>query len=164
MSLVSHSCRIPVARVWHSCCKWNSIKINVTSKYFSFFNNKPPASWVTHITKNFFTCYSYSYYSSMVISYWFCSLIWWQKPLNRRQNVKLNFPKIQFHKLKWKKNFVKIEFRESRPGLFLSFRSLSQHSEIAKFCSREISILYGRLALLLKGIYVGKPGYHYKYI
>ena len=38
---------------------------NITSKYFSFFNNKLPASWVAHITRSF-TCYSYSYYSSML--------------------------------------------------------------------------------------------------
>ena len=40
---------------------------NITSKYFSFFNNKPPASWVTHITRDFLTSYSCSYYSSMII-------------------------------------------------------------------------------------------------
>ena len=37
-----------------------------TSKYFSFFNNKPPASWVVHITKDFLTCYSCLYCGSMV--------------------------------------------------------------------------------------------------
>ena len=39
---------------------------NITSTCFSFFNNKPPASWVTHRTRDFITCYSCSYYSSMV--------------------------------------------------------------------------------------------------
>ena len=38
---------------------------NITSKYFSIFNNKPPASWVAHVTRDFITCYSCSYYSSM---------------------------------------------------------------------------------------------------
>ena len=39
---------------------------NITSKYFSFFSNSPPASWVAHIARDFFTCYSCSYYSSML--------------------------------------------------------------------------------------------------
>ena len=43
----------------------NSKMFNITSKYFSFFNNKPPASWVAHITRDFLTYYSCSYYSSM---------------------------------------------------------------------------------------------------
>ena len=43
----------------------NSRMFNITSKYFSFFNNKPPASWVVHIARDFLTCYSCSYYSSM---------------------------------------------------------------------------------------------------
>ena len=41
---------------------------NITSKYFNFFNNKPPASWVAHITRDFLTCYSCSCYSYMVKS------------------------------------------------------------------------------------------------
>ena len=36
---------------------------NITSKYFSVFNNKSPASWVAHITMDFLTCYSCSHYS-----------------------------------------------------------------------------------------------------
>ena len=43
----------------------NSKMFNITSKYFSLFNNKPPESWVVHITRDFFTCYSCLYYSSM---------------------------------------------------------------------------------------------------
>ena len=39
---------------------------SITSKYFSIFNNKPPASWVAHVTRDFLTCYSCSYYSSML--------------------------------------------------------------------------------------------------
>ena len=38
---------------------------NITSKYFSIFNNKPRASWVAHITREFLTCCTCSYYSSM---------------------------------------------------------------------------------------------------
>ena len=39
---------------------------HISSKYFNIFNNKPPASWVVHITGDFLTCYSCSYYSSMI--------------------------------------------------------------------------------------------------
>ena len=40
---------------------------NIALKCFNTFNNKPPSSWVAHIRRNFLTCYSCSYYSSMVI-------------------------------------------------------------------------------------------------
>ena len=30
---------------------------NKTSRYFSILNNKPLASWVAHITRDFLTCY-----------------------------------------------------------------------------------------------------------
>ena len=43
----------------------NSKMFNVTSKYFSFFNHQLSASWVAHITRNFLTYYSCSYYISM---------------------------------------------------------------------------------------------------
>ena len=46
---------------------WENSKIfNVTSKYFSLFNNKLPASWARHITKDFLTCYFCSYYSLVI--------------------------------------------------------------------------------------------------
>ena len=35
----------------------NSKMCNITSKYFRFFNNKPSAGWVAHITEDFLTCY-----------------------------------------------------------------------------------------------------------
>ena len=38
----------------------NSKMFSITSKYFSFFNNTPPACWVAHITRDFLTCYSCS--------------------------------------------------------------------------------------------------------
>ena len=44
----------------------NSKMLNITSNYFSFFNNKPPPISVAHITKDFLTCYSCSYCSSML--------------------------------------------------------------------------------------------------
>ena len=43
----------------------NSKMFNITSKYFSFFNNKPSASWVAYITRDFLACYSCWYYSSL---------------------------------------------------------------------------------------------------
>ena len=39
---------------------------DITSKYFTFFKNTPPATWVAHTTRNFITCYSCSYYSFMM--------------------------------------------------------------------------------------------------
>ena len=44
----------------------NSKMFNITSKYFSFLNNKPRVSWVAHKIRDFLTCYSSSYYNSMV--------------------------------------------------------------------------------------------------
>ena len=43
----------------------NSKMSSITWKYFRFFNNKPPAGGVAHVAKDFPTCYSCSYYSSM---------------------------------------------------------------------------------------------------
>ena len=37
----------------------NSKMFNITLKYFSFFNNEPPASWVAHVTRDFLPCYSW---------------------------------------------------------------------------------------------------------
>ena len=52
---------------------------NITAKYFSIFNNKPPASWVAHVTRDFLTCYSCSCYSSM-----FCQMrIRWLQHVRR---------------------------------------------------------------------------------
>ena len=51
----------------------NSKMFNITLKYFSFFNIKPPASWVAHITRNFLTWYSCSYCSSMIL----CNQFYW---------------------------------------------------------------------------------------
>ena len=39
---------------------------NITLKYSSFFNNTPLASRVAHIARDFLTCYSCLYYSSML--------------------------------------------------------------------------------------------------
>ena len=43
------------------------IMFDVTLKYFNIFSNKPPASWVAYITRNFLTYYPCWYYSSMII-------------------------------------------------------------------------------------------------
>ena len=37
-------------------------------KNFNFLNNKPPATWAAHMTRNYFTCCSCSYHSPMVKS------------------------------------------------------------------------------------------------
>ena len=34
---------------------------NIASKHFFISKNTPPASWVTHVTRDFLTCYSCSY-------------------------------------------------------------------------------------------------------
>ena len=44
----------------------NSKMFNITSKYFSSFNNTIPTSWVAHITTDFLTLYSCSYYRIIV--------------------------------------------------------------------------------------------------
>ena len=49
----------------HAC--ENSKMFSITSKYFSFFNNKHPVSWVARITRDSLTCYFYSYYISMLL-------------------------------------------------------------------------------------------------
>ena len=36
----------------------NSKMFNIKSRYFSFFNNKPPASRVAHATRVYLACYS----------------------------------------------------------------------------------------------------------
>ena len=46
----------------------NSKMFNITSKYFSFFNNKPIASSIAHIAKDFLTCY-YCSYSALISSF-----------------------------------------------------------------------------------------------
>ena len=40
---------------------------NVTLKYFAIFNNRPPASWVAHLARDFVKYYSCSCYSSMIL-------------------------------------------------------------------------------------------------
>ena len=39
---------------------------DITSKYFSLFDNKPPTGWIAHIARDFLTCYSCLYYISMI--------------------------------------------------------------------------------------------------
>ena len=63
--------------------------IQKCSKYFSFFNNKPTASWVAHI-RDFLTCYSFSYYSSM-FPINIATTFWRGKTSNQRWNNVLYF-------------------------------------------------------------------------
>ena len=51
----------PIKTLLFSHTYENSKMFNITSKYFSFFNNKPSAGWVTHIARDFLTCYSCLY-------------------------------------------------------------------------------------------------------
>ena len=62
----------------------NSKMFNAISKYFSFF--KPPASWIAHMTRDFLTCYSCSYYSSM-LRWSFLIPIWYSLILIQLQNT-----------------------------------------------------------------------------
>ena len=43
---------------------------DITSKYFSIFNNSLHESWVKHTTRDFFTCYSCSYYAASRVGLW----------------------------------------------------------------------------------------------
>ena len=43
----------PIKILHFSQTRENSKMFNKASKYFNFFNNKPPASWVAHITRDF---------------------------------------------------------------------------------------------------------------
>ena len=54
-----------LVKILHSREKIQKCLTNITSKYFSILNNDPPPSWVAHITRDFLTCYSFSYYSSI---------------------------------------------------------------------------------------------------
>ena len=50
------------------CCCGNTVRRKgINSKYFRSFSNKPPATWVMHIRRDFLTCYSCLYYSSMIL-------------------------------------------------------------------------------------------------
>ena len=44
----------------------NSKMFNIACRYFIFFNNKSPASWVVHTTRDFLSCYFCLYYSFML--------------------------------------------------------------------------------------------------
>ena len=51
-----------------SCGKIPKFLKSLETKYFRILDNKPPGSWVAHITRDFITCYSSSYYSFMLAS------------------------------------------------------------------------------------------------
>ena len=80
----------------------NSKIFNITSKYFRFFHNKPHASWVAHITRDFLTCYSCLYYSFVL----------WQTKLKRPNNhpiLKVNdfiLLKEDELRIKWRKRKI----------------------------------------------------------
>ena len=74
----------------------NSKMCKITSKYFSVFNNEPPAGWVAHITEDFLTCYSCSYYSSMIHADVQNCVRPQPIPLQRGQNVSKSFYSEKF--------------------------------------------------------------------
>ena len=43
---------------------------HLTSKYFSFFNSKPPARWVAHITRDFLTVFSFFFVFSIRVFFY----------------------------------------------------------------------------------------------
>ena len=51
--------------------------VYITLKYFSFFENKPPVSWVAHVTRDFFTC-SCPHYSSMIYATMYRKPSWFE--------------------------------------------------------------------------------------
>ena len=66
---------LTIQKILYAWINWDSIfsysrknlkMFNITSKYFSIVNNKPPPRWVAHITRDFLTCYSCLYYNSML--------------------------------------------------------------------------------------------------
>ena len=48
----------------------NSRMFHLTSKYFSFFNSKPPARWVAHITRDFLTVFSFFFVFSIRVFFY----------------------------------------------------------------------------------------------
>ena len=57
---------ISLGNSWKLICMDLSKMFLITSKYFSIFNNKPPASWVAHVSRDFLACYPCLYYSFMI--------------------------------------------------------------------------------------------------
>ena len=103
----------------------------ITLKYFNISNNNPPATWLAYIKKDFLTCYSCLYHSSMItvakfsrfvrriwhiyiciFSVWFCRKTILLKPSKQ-------FLNIRFYKVS---SFQKIHSKKYRPGaLDISF-------------------------------------------
>ena len=52
MKTYSHK-PIQILQFYNSFAGENSKKFNITSKFFSIFNDRPPASWVGYITRDF---------------------------------------------------------------------------------------------------------------
>ena len=91
---------------------------NITSKYFRFFNIKPPASWVAHITRDFLTFHSCSYYSSMItVIFYFLG-----KKICKFYHVLLArykpFKEVSKTFLKYFVKFQKTEYDEQQSSIF----------------------------------------------
>ena len=74
----------------------------ITSKYCSIFNNKPPASWVAHITMDFLTYYSCSYYSSMVLDSFYIKHASLSRSLFHKVTLRRSYGKM----LSWQRFYI----------------------------------------------------------
>ena len=78
---------------------------NITWKYLNSFNNKPPGSWVAHITRDFVTCYYCPYYSSMVsVTIWgnsvkFINKWFFRKTVSNLTNGKEVYSRLQMQQI-----------------------------------------------------------------
>ena len=60
----------------------NSKMFNIKSRYFSFFNNKPAASWVAHAARVYLVCYS-------------CIIVPWQNLIQSEQIQKQLYSNVE---------------------------------------------------------------------
>ena len=98
----------------------NSKIFNITSKYFSFFNNKPPARWVVLMTMDFLICYSCSHYSSSFLvqpPLFYQPLLFYGKILNPASPFFWNTSKTQPSPF-YKRVFLKVYARLRPPPPF----------------------------------------------
>ena len=75
----------------------NSKIFKITSKCLSIFNEKVPASWVAHITKDFLACYSCSYYRGERNEWPKQIARQWQSVYTSKRNNKSNKVHIVLH-------------------------------------------------------------------
>ena len=71
----------------------NKKMFNMASKYFSLFNNTPPASWAAQITRDFLIYYTCSDYVSVLSMTLFSGIA--QIPPSLKVSTKLDTPSIR---------------------------------------------------------------------